>query len=165
MSAKRRPFIAAYEFVMHNPQQGHEVMSQAFWPWAKSMLAAGHQLRVSAGSLEDHKTDAQRRFLHGVVFKAIAEQVVVDGRRFPLAVWKEYYREKFLGFKTVSIINPVTGKKMRRRQRISTEDLSVKEYAQHIEKVTADAVTAHGVWFPPDYLTIDPETGEIYDNR
>ena len=63
-------------------------------------------------------------------------------------------------FKTYTTTNPMTGKRVRRRERISSEDLGVRAYNALIERVTAFAVTELGVEFPSEWR--DPETGEIY---
>jgi len=68
-------------------------------------------------------------------------------------------RAEFLGFKTVTHKNPITGKKARRRERVSTEHLGVKGYAEYIERVTAFAATELGVVFSEEY--VDPDTGEV----
>ena len=141
-----------------NPQQAHASLNQTVVPWAKPLLMAGHKLVAEFRLAEDAKTDAQRKFYHGVVLTEIAKQARVNGQKFPLAVWKEHFRSEYLGFKTVSCTNPMTGKKHRRRVRKSTEDLGVKAYAQLIERVTAFAVTDLSVKFPE---RIDPDTGEI----
>lgn len=150
------------DLVLHtewrDPKQAHSSLSGQVWPWAKSMLSAGHRLVLEVRLAEDAKTDGQRKFYHGVVLTEIAKQAKVNGQRFPLAVWKEHFRAEYLGFKTVTYTNPMTGKKSRRRVRKSTEDLGVKAYAQLIERVTAFACTDLGVEFP---ARIDPETGEI----
>jgi hypothetical protein len=143
---------------MFNPQQGHAELTGRAWPWAKSLLMAGHRLACEIRPLEDAKTDRQRRYYHGVVLKEIAEQATANGQKFPLAVWKEHFRQEYLGFKTRTFTNPLTGKKSRRRVRVSTEDLGVRAYAELIEQVTAFAVTELGVRFSE---RIDPETGEI----
>jgi len=141
-----------------NPQQAHASLNQTVVPWAKSMMLAGHRLIGEFRLAEDVKTDGQRRYYHGVVLTEIAKQAQVNGQKFPLAVWKEHFRNEYLGFKTVTFINPMNGKKSRRRVRKSTEDLGVKAYANLIERVTAFACTDLGVEFP---ARIDPETGEI----
>ena len=143
----------------NDPQQAHASLNQTVVPWAKSMMLAGHRLVAEFRLAEDVKTDGQRRFYHGIVLTEVAKQATANGQKFPLAVWKEFFRDKFLGFKTVSYVNPMTGKKLRRRMRKSTEDLGVKAYATLIEKVTAFACTDLGVEFP---ARIDPETGEIF---
>ncbi len=141
-----------------NPVQAHIHLNKQVWPWAKAMLTAGHRLVVDVRLAEDAKTDQQRKYYHGVVLAEIAKQARVGGQRFPLAVWKEHFRKEYLGFKTMTVVNPMNGKKSRRRVRISTEDLGVRAYNELIERVTAFAVTELGVEFP---ARIDPETGEI----
>jgi hypothetical protein len=142
-----------------DPQQAHASLNQTVVPWAKSMMLAGHRLVAEFRLAEDVKTDGQRRYYHGIVLTEVAKQATANGQKFPLAVWKEFFRDKFLGFKTVSYVNPMTGKKLRRRMRKSTEDLGVKAYATLIEQVTAFACVDLGVEFP---ARIDPETGEIF---
>lgn len=153
------------DLVLHqewrNPQQAHASLSGSVWPWAKSMLAAGHRLALEVRLAEDAKTDGQRAYYHGVVLTEIAKQAKVNGQRFPLAVWKEWFRDQYLGYKSVTYTNPMTGKKSRRRVRKSTEDLGVKAYAQLIERVTAFACTELGVEFPAQ---VDPDTGEIINH-
>ncbi|MDP3351833.1 MAG: hypothetical protein Q8S92_22845 [Hydrogenophaga sp.] len=148
------------EIALINPVQAHAALNKVAWPWIKAMTGAGHKLVLEVRLAEDVKTDKQRRYLHGFVFKTIAEQAVVHGEKYPLKVWKEWYRGEFLGFKTVTYRNPITGKKSRRRERQSTEQLGVKGYRDYIERVLAHATTELGVDFPERW--VDPETGEIY---
>lgn len=144
-----------------DPQQAGASLSGMIVPWAKPLLLAGHRLEVEIRAAEDAKSDRQRKYYHGVMLKQIAAQAVVNGQRFPLAVWKEHFRKEFLGFKTVTYVNPLTGKKHRRRDRRSTEALGVKGYAMLIERVTAFAAMELGVAFDSQGERIDPETGEI----
>lgn len=149
-----------------NPTQAGENFRSVIAPWCKQMWAAGHRLHVHVSLYDDAKTDRQRRYYHGVVLKSIAEQAKPNGTSYPLAVWKEYFRDKHLGFKRVTFTDPLSGKKSRRRVRLSTEDLGVRRYSQLIEQVTAFAVTELGVRFPSTYeewegIQVDPDTGEI----
>lgn len=145
-----------------NPQQGHAAIAAQLWPWVKSMTMAGNMVDIHAGPSEDAKTDRQRRYYHGVILTEIARQANAAGQKFPMAVWKEYFRDKFLGKKRITFIDPMTGKKSRRHVRISTEDLGIRKYAELIERVTAFAVTELGVTFSADMDEwTDPETGEI----
>lgn len=123
--------------VMHDPAQGHDVMSKSFWPWAKQMLLAGHKLVVKGEELEDAKSIQQRKYLHGVIFKEMAEQIRVEGKTFAAKVWKEHCREKFLGARWVSHLDPITGKKRRRKDRVSSEGLGIRSYSAYIEQCTA----------------------------
>ena len=125
------------------------------------MMLAGHRLVAEFRLAEDAKTD-QRKYYHGVILKQIAQQARPNDQTFPLAVWKEHFRKEYLGFKSVTCIDPMTGKKSRRRVRKSTEDLGVKAYAVLIERVTAFAVTELGVKFAERGEYIDPDTGEIF---
>ena len=147
--------------------QAWENFKKVIAPWCKERFAEGQSLELEFRLHEDAKTDRQRRYLHGVIFKEVSQQAAPGGVKHSLQVWKEFFRSEFLGFKTVSFINPLTGKKSRRRQRVSTEDLGVKGYAQYIDRVTAFAVVELGVRFScPTFkqyesMNVDPDTGEI----
>ena len=90
-----------------------------------------------------------------------------------MPVWKEFFRSQFLGFKVVTSINPLTGRKHRRRQRVSTEDLGIRAMAEYIDQIIAYAATELGVEvsepLPPelrgkrkrDLAPVDQETGEV----
>lgn len=143
-----------------NPVQARAVLKERVLPWIGEQLAAGRGCSVDVRLIEDEKTDKQRAYLHGCILANIALQARVNGEKFPLKVWKEWYRNEFLGFRTVSHTNPFTKKKSRRRQRLSTEDLSIRRYADYIERVIAHAVTVLGVRFPEEWT--DPETGEVF---
>ena len=149
-----------------NPVQANAHMKSVVAPWCRSMWAAGHRLQIEIRLHEDAKTDRQRAYYHAVVLKQIAIQVWTNGEQHSLEVWKEHFRKTFLGFKTVTFLNPITGKKSRCRVRISTEDLGVRGYSLLIERVTAFAVVELGVEFPLTWaeyerMQVDPETGEI----
>ena len=150
----------------HEPVQAGPPFKNVLAPCCKSMWAAGHRLHVEVRLHEDAKTDRQRAYYHGVVLKSIAQQARPSGAAYPLAVWKEHFRAEYLGHKTVTTKNPLTGKKVRRRQRVSTEDLGVKGYSQLIDRVSAFAATELGVSFPASFdqwerMQVDPDTVEI----
>ena len=135
-------------------------------PWCKSQWMAGHRLEVEFRRFEDAKTDRQRGYYHGIVLKCIADQARPNGQAFPMPVWKEHFRKEYLGHKTVTVTNPMTGRKSRRRHRISTEGLGIRAYSRLIDRVSAFAATELGVTFPATYEQwereqIDPDTGEI----
>lgn len=148
---------------LHDAQQGHRALSATFWPAAKAHLMAGRKMVAELRPYEDHMTDKQRRFLHGYILKTIAQQARPNGEQFPLKVWKEWYRAEFLGHKTATTKDPFTGRRVRRRVRVSTEDLGVKGYSQYIDRVAAHAASELGVEFMSEWT--DPDTGEIYRLR
>jgi hypothetical protein len=158
---------------LHTEEQGTAAM-RAAWPWAKEQLRHGRKLVATFTLLEDEITTAQRGYLHTVVFPEIAQ--FAPGQKHDWRVWKEYFRETFLGFKVVTSVNPITGKKTRLRHRVSTEDLGVRAYAEYIDRVIAFAATDLGVTISeplPPHLrpqrrqkraeTVDAETGEILE--
>lgn len=150
----------AQAITLINEVQGHIVVSKTFWPWCKAQLSAHRPVVIEARLAEDCKTDKQRKFLHGYILMTIANQAAPNGVKFPMQVWKEHFRSEFLGFKTVTTKNPLTGKKVRRRMRVSTEDLGVKGYSEYIDRVAAFAATDLAVEFVEEWTC--PDTGEIF---
>lgn len=118
-----------------------------------------HQRRwrlIFGEDLED-LTVKQRGFLHACIFPQVAEQVRVEGVRYTADIWKEFYRKLFLPdvfkLKKVPRWDPalcalVQPKRATpHRQRVSTEDLNIRQYSEHIDRVIAHATTEFGVVF------------------
>jgi hypothetical protein len=143
-----------------NVQEAHKTMTAMVWQQIKALAIAGHATVVEVRTAEDVKTDKQRRYLHGYVLMTIARQAEVNGQKFDMKTWKEFLRAEFLGWKVRTYKNPITGKKVRRRERVSTEDLGVKGYSEYIDRVTAYAATTHSVEFREEW--VDPDTGEVF---
>jgi len=143
-----------------NPVAAHKTLADQVWVQIKALAAAGHATVVEVRTAEDVKTDKQRRYLHGYVLMTIARQAEVNGQKFDMKTWKEWFRAEFLGWKVRTYKNPLTGKKVRRRERVSTEDLGVKGYGEYIDRVTAYAATELGVEFQEEW--VDPDTGEVF---
>ena len=151
--------VIGHAMKLVNQEQGHALIAQVIWPKCKEELKLGHELIIEVSYAEDKMTDKQRKYLHGFVLTQIAKQARVNGEAFPMVVWKEWYRSTLLGFKVKSHRNPF-GKTVRRRERISTEDLGLRRTIDYIDQVIAHAVTELGVRFPEEWT--DPETGEIF---
>ena len=161
---------------LHTPDQARAVLKSHTLPWVGQQLEQGRALVAEFRLLDDDITDKQRAYLHAVVLTEIAQGMVIDGRRYPMPVWKEHFRAEFLGFKVVTSINPLTGKKVRRRVRISTEDLGIKGMADYIDRICAWAA-GYGITIseplPPELRPqrrrqkavergeVDMETGEV----
>lgn len=141
------------EFALHtifiNPDQAKKAITSQIGPFCRAQWQRGvEKLAVTVMPMEDAKSIQQRRYFHGVVLKEISEQVRdLDGNRHDLKVWKEYMREKFLGSTWKLSRDPLTGKKKRRKVRVSTEDLGLRAYSKLIDEVTAYAATDLGVAF------------------
>lgn len=134
-----------YRAELRTPEQAHQALAQYAWPWAKEQLRQGRELVAEFRLLEDAITQEQRGYLHAVVLTEIAEHARVGGRQYDMKTWKEHFRSEFLGFKVVTSLNPFTGKKLRRRVRVSTEDLGVRGMANYIDRICAFAATELGV--------------------
>jgi serine/threonine protein phosphatase 1 len=143
------------EYALHavftDPEQAKAALLRQIGPYCREQWARGVQrLSVVIQPEEDAKSIQQRKYYHGVILKEIAEQARVNGERFDLNAWKEYFREKFVGYRWVVMKDPMTGKRLRRKVRISTEELGISKYSALIEQVTAFAATDLGVRFSVD---------------
>lgn len=115
------------------------------------------RLRLVLGFDRDDMTAKQRRFFHGVVLVQIAEQVrMPDGTRYVGEVWKSYFRKLFVPDKWESYRMPGAKRATPHRVRVSTEDLSVRQYSQLIDNVIDHAITEFGVTF--DFVVSERES-------
>jgi serine protease inhibitor ecotin len=131
-----------------DPEQAKKAIMGQIAPYCKAQWAQGvERLSVTVQPQEDDLSDRQRRYYHGVILTQIAEQARCNAHSFPMKVWKEHFREVYVGYKWVALIDPMTGKKKRRKVRVSSEDFGVRRYSKLIEQVTAFAVTDLGVRF------------------
>ena len=166
---------------LHTVDQGREVMLRNFLPWCGQQLAQGRELVIEARLLDDDITQKQRAFFHAVVLEEFHLYARPNGEQFPREVWKRYLKEKFLGFKVITSIDPMTLKKTRLRYRVSTEELGIRRYAQFIDECIAFAATDCGFEvsepLPPELRgarrrheairggRVDKETGEIREEE
>jgi hypothetical protein len=160
-------------FNLETPEQARAILTAAALPWIGEQLKAGRHLVMELKLWEDDITQKQRAYLHAVVLTEIAQYARPNGQQYPMPVWKEHFRKEWLGFKTATTINPITGKKSRRRVRVSTEDLGIRAMAEYIDRIIAFAATELGVVvsepLPPelrgkrkrDRAPVDQETGEV----
>jgi hypothetical protein len=169
-----------YRAELRTPEQARVELAKNALPWVGEQLHQGRELVAEFRLLDDDITDKQRNFLHGVVLTEIALYARVNGgQQFPMKVWKEYFRDRLLPDRRLTSVNPFTGRKTRRRVRVSTEDLGVRRLAKYIDEVIAIAATELGVQvsepLPPELRPqrrrarqieqqqVDPETGEILE--
>jgi hypothetical protein len=161
---------------MRDPVQAHQAIAAQLWPFVKAHTTASRPMVCEVRPWEDVLTEEQRAYYHGVVLTEIAAHCRPNGVQYPMQVWKEWFREKFLSYKVRTSVDPFTGKRTRKRVRVSSEDLGVKGYGELIEKVIAFAATDldYTVSEPlPAHLRpekkrrerIDPATGEITNRQ
>ncbi len=144
------------QYILIEPIQAHKLL-QKIWHDAKNQLMAGHKQVVDIGNYEDKLTALQRRYYHGYVLNEIAKQAKVEDRHYDLKTWKEYYRKTILGDRIETITDPMTGANYKEVVRVSTEELSVKQYTNLIERVKNLATEELKVNF---YLDFDTYTEE-----
>ena len=131
---------------LNNHTQAHAAI-QKLWLHIKAELLAGNKQVLELRSYSDALSTQQRKYYHGVVLNEIAKQAVIEGRKYKLEIWKEHFRDKYLGEEVITVTNPMTGVEKREVIRVSSESLTVKGYNELIEKVTAFASTDLGVNF------------------
>ena len=135
--------------VVRTREEAHAAITEAY-AHAKLLIVDGKRVSITVEPEQELMTLRQRRFFHGPVLGQIADQAHdEDGTKYPRKVWKEFYREKFLGSRWEQLKLPGQAPKPF-EVRVSTEDLSVREYSEHIERVIAHAVTELGVSFNLD---------------
>lgn len=116
---------------------------------AKCMLENGESVELRVGPALEPVTIRQRKFFKDVVCQQIAEQVCLGPKRerYTKAAWAEHFRKEFLGNRYEMVKLPGAKKATPRTVRNSTEELGVKRYSAHIDKVIDTAVLEYGVVF------------------
>ena len=135
------------ELTLTGADQARALVVKQFLPFIGALIDAGKRVSITAQEEEDAKSIQQRKYYHRYVLVEIAEQAKVNGEPFAMPVWKDYFREKYVGYRWVVMLDPYTKKKKRRKVRISTEDLGIKAYSKLIDQVTAFAATELDVFF------------------
>jgi hypothetical protein len=164
---------------LHTPEQARDVLVKHTLPWVGEQLRQGRELVAEFRLLDDDITQKQRGYFHAVVLEEFHLYARPNGEQFPREVWKRFLKEKFLGFKVVTSIDPMTGKTRRLRHRVSTESLGIRRYAQFIDECIAFAATdcmfTISEPLPPELRgtrararavergNVDAETGEIME--
>lgn len=148
----RRELLHEDDLVLRftTPESAHEAVLLAN-AHAKTLARdpenAGKVFRIIVGEERDSLSARQRRFMHGPLLGQVSEQVRVNGERFVMAVWKRYYKGLFLGHTWEMVKLPGQKRATPRKVQVSSEDLSVKQYSDWIDKVLAHAATEFGVRF------------------
>lgn len=132
------------------PSQAHKEIGKA-WNYIKAELLAGNKQVMIIKSFEEALTEKQRKYYHGYILTTIAQQAIVEGRKYVMPTWKEHYRDKFLGEEVIDVTDIKTGAIRKELRRVSSESLGVKGYNNLIDQVTADSSTEYGVVFDASF--------------
>ncbi|WP_454695693.1 recombination protein NinB [Achromobacter aegrifaciens] len=123
-----------------------EAPAAAMWQFVKSnarpFAERGQPLRVIVTDEEEDRLEQQIRYYFGVVMKAIAENVWVEGRQFSKEVWHEHFARKFLPL--TELVMP-DGEVVIVRASIARGKIGVRAMAKYTEEVLADAAIEYGV--------------------
>lgn len=104
------------------------------WP---ACAKSGKPLVVSVAEYNEKRNNPQNALMWALLAE-IAEQAMVDGRRYPKECWHDHLRGELLGY-----VDLPNGKKTP----ISTTTLSVSEFAEYVNRIMAYAATELGVIF------------------
>lgn len=117
-------------------QQGYE-LTKRFAEEGRAVLV---EIREA-----DEITVRQRGFYHAYILPTIAQHGRIGGRAYSFETWKEFFRSTYLGTREVCYEVPGEEEKVVRTERVSTEDIGVRRYAQLITKVMAYAAGELGI--------------------
>ncbi len=144
--------------VCFSREDAHQAAGAAY-SLAQTIIANGANALIECRQALEPISIKQRKFLHGVVLRQISEQVAIEGHRYTVAIWKDYFRGIFLPdvWKMVDVppkwdhalgrhVAPKR-EQMPKRIRPSTEELGVRAYSEFTEKVIAYATVEWGVVF------------------
>lgn len=109
---------------------------------AKACNDAGKPIRLIVTTDEAKRNADQNRRLWGYVYRTIAEQAFVNGHQFDADVWHEHCARAF------GVCDEITlpdGEIVTRRK--STTQMTVSEFSEYMERVTAYATQQLGVQF------------------
>lgn len=106
---------------------------------AAAMASAGTPLSVTVSQHKAKRSIEQNSMLHAILSE-IAEGAWVNGRQFPMEVWKEFFRAKFIG--TEEMVMPDGQIK---EKGLSTTTLDVAAFSDFINQISEYAATVLGL--------------------
>ena len=130
------------EFVLENPQRwiAAQLFIESNW---HSLAKADTPLRIIISTQEEKRREQQNKYYWAVVIRSIADQAWVDGKRFSGEVWHEHVARMFGILKDVTLPDSIVIQK-----RLSTTEMTVKEFSEYIENVTAWGASELGIRYP-----------------
>lgn len=105
---------------------------------SQMLVSEEKPLLVEVSDYKAPKTRAQEKLFHAIL-NDVADTIEVEGKKFSLESWKEYFARKYLG--TVEIVMP-DGEIVTRRR--STAEANVAEYNEMIDKTLMELAQEFG---------------------
>lgn len=113
----------------------------------KPLFESGTPLFIIATTAEEKRRAQQNKYYWSCVIRSIAEQAWVGGRQYSSEAWHEQMARTYGQFKDVTLPDGDVVIK-----RLSTTEMSVKDFAKYTEQVTAYGAIELGIRFPaPEY--------------
>lgn len=125
-------------YVMHNAQQGHQVLMRA-WEWAKPMLIAGHKLELR---VTQAKRSLEANAKLWAMLSDVSRQVEWYGRRLVAEDWKHIFSASL---RKLSVVPNLDGTGFVALG-LSTSTMTKAEFADLIELINAFGAERGVVW-------------------
>jgi hypothetical protein len=113
----------------------------------KGLLEADAPLFLIVTNAEEKRRSQQNKYYWAVVIRSIAEQAWVNGRKHDSESWHEYFARAYGIQKDVVMPDGNIAIK-----RLSTTEMTVKEFSEYTEKVTVYGATELSVRFPAEQM-------------
>jgi hypothetical protein len=113
----------------------------------KQLAADKTPMFLIATTAEEKRRAQQNKYYFGTVIRSIAKQAWINGRQYSAEAWHEQMARTYGQFKDVTLPDGEVVVK-----RLSTTEMSVKDFAKYTEQVMAYGATELGIRFPaPEY--------------
>lgn len=107
----------------------------------EAFKGGNNPLRVVVTTAEETRRSKQNRYYWSGVIKQIAGQALINGQQYSQDAWHEYFADLYAPH--MEIVTPTGSMSIRK----STAKMTVKEFAEYTEQVTAHAASELGVLF------------------
>lgn len=136
------------EFVLSS-----ESVASALWAFLRcnwrALAGTEKPLTIVVTNDAKKRNSQQNRRYWKAVLQPIAEQAIVGGRTFSPEVWHEHFASRYCPHAEYHMPDGSI-----RRVRKSTAELTVREFAEYMQIVEAEAASELGVQFPADMRVI-----------
>ena len=114
----------------------------------KALLDAETPLFLIVTTAEEKRRAQQNKYYWSCVIRSIADQAWINGSQYSAEAWHEQMARTYGQFKDVTLPDGEVVVK-----RLSTTEMSVKDFAKYTEQVTIYGATELGIRYPaPEYL-------------
>ncbi len=122
---------------LHNRQQAWAAIKGQLFPFLAQVLQAGGQWVLTVSRRKRTKQQNKRYWGKGVLAQ-IAEQAILEGKRYSAEIWHEQFKRQFIGVEELPN-GDVVG--------MSSADLSTTDFSDFCTQVEAWAASELGVVF------------------